>query len=126
MTVSQLILQVDDALNLGIAPRMAGSSLPPSQFMRQDSCCKTLLACCGFAQGELSPEPDAALTFESELVFCKPRYTRRIFFYAVVAEYFRIVGDYAQSASWADKLSQALASADLSRRASIPSRRWLS
>lgn len=125
MTVSELILKIDEILNLGL-----GGSVT-----EQSSDCKMLLNCCNFVLDELyanakyncvganSPVP---LTFESEVAMPNSKITARIFIYGVIAEYFRIAGDYSQSVSWAGKYADALSVAFASRTtARLPSRRWL-
>lgn len=53
MTVSELILKIDEILNLDVASRLDVSAQTIEQAMEQDACCKTLLTCCNFVSDEL-------------------------------------------------------------------------
>lgn len=53
MTVSELILKIDEILNLDVASRLDVSSQTVEQAMEKDACCKTLLTCCNFMSDEL-------------------------------------------------------------------------
>lgn len=66
MTVSELILKIDEILNLGVASRLDVSSHTVEQAMEQDACCKTLLTCCNFVSDELYS--DFALDCRSTVV----------------------------------------------------------
>lgn len=125
MTVNELILKIDEILNLGL----------DGSVTEQNADCKALLNCCNFVLDELyadakynrarvnSPVP---LTFESEATLPDSKITARIFIYGVIAEYFRIAGDYSQSVSWTEKYVNALSVAFSSKTtARLPSRRWL-
>lgn len=56
MTVSELILKIDEILNLDLSSSLDVSSQTVIQAMEQNSCCKTLLACCNFVLDELYSE----------------------------------------------------------------------
>lgn len=53
MTVSELILKIDVILGLDIEARLDVSKQTAEQAMRQNACCKSLLACCNLVMGEL-------------------------------------------------------------------------
>ena len=53
MTVSELILNIDDLLNLQIISRLDLAEQTIPQAMEQDACCRNLLACCNFVSDEL-------------------------------------------------------------------------
>ena len=187
MTVSELILKIDDILNLGLSSQLDTSIQSVNSAMESNSCCKTLLNCCNFVTEELASSyaydvrhtvAEAAdnvinlgglrlcrvislvdscgnsvpfkhtqegllvdkdgkynltyvrlpksLTFDSVIEPPNALITERIITYGVIAEYLRITGDYAQSASWAGKLNQALSAAAVNKTyARLPSRRWL-
>lgn len=53
MTVSELIMKIDNLINLNLSVRLDVSQQTIEQAMQQDDCCKKLLACCNFVSDEL-------------------------------------------------------------------------
>lgn len=53
MTVSELITQLDDVLDLNVVSRLDVSACTKEQAMEQDRACRSILACCNAVLGEL-------------------------------------------------------------------------
>ena len=65
------------------------------------------------------------LTWQSEVTLPSPRITERIYSYGVIAEYYSMLGDYANSRLWEDKFTNALKAACVKTSSqTMPVWRW--